>query len=423
MDTYEVYEGHMDDLRKKVARIQNKCKKFGCDFHYAEIGEVIKEVEDPNTCHPITGKHYTVKCKYIVVEVEGTAVVNGWEFVASVEHTEEGNIFSKALVDVEIPERYRTTDPICEHCHSNRMRKDTFIIRNTESGEFKQVGKSCLKDFTGGMDASAAAWFASLKGVFEEAQQESVGGFGWSARYFDTDEVLRFTAETIRHFGFVKSENDDGFRNPNSTRNRMEEFLLVSHGQVRCFPEDVVNEIKNRMQTVKFNPNSHEAVSMADAAKAWITGLDRTNDYLHNLKVACSLKECHMGRFGLLVSLFPTYDRELAYLAEKAEREAKAAYERASEAHSEHVGDLKQRITVQIHHWKVLSSWESCFDGYHEQTTYLYKFVDVDGNVFTWKTSKTFDGDDELKTITGTVKNHSEFRGTKQTELTRCKVA
>lgn len=41
-------------------------------------------------------------------------------------------------------------------------------------------------------------------------------------------------------------------------------------------------------------------------------------------------------------------------------------------------------------------------------------------NVFTWKTSTWVE--DGVQTIKGTVKAHNEFRGTKQTELTRCKV-
>lgn len=39
-----------------------------------------------------------------------------------------------------------------------------------------------------------------------------------------------------------------------------------------------------------------------------------------------------------------------------------------------------------------------------------------------WKTSKCFD-EESVKTIVGTVKEHSEFRDVKQTVLTRCKVA
>ena len=112
---FSIYEGYIEALNKKVTRIRNKCAKYGCDFHYEEVGEEFRTVKNLN------GEE--VVARFVIVEAEGTAIVNGWEMVASVEHTENGNIFSKALTDVEIPEKYRITPPVCEHCNVNRHRK------------------------------------------------------------------------------------------------------------------------------------------------------------------------------------------------------------------------------------------------------------------------------------------------------------
>ena len=65
--------------------------------------------------------------------------------------------------------------------------------------------------------------------------------------------------------------------------------------------------------------------------------------------------------------------------------------------------------------------------------TTIYKFVDENNNVLIWKTGNTITGTDkrgdtvyvkDMKTvtITGTVKEHNEYNGEKQTVLTRCKV-
>lgn len=48
----------------------------------------------------------------------------------------------------------------------------------------------------------------------------------------------------------------------------------------------------------------------------------------------------------------------------------------------------------------------------------MYEIIDKDGNVYTWKTSNCIES--HHKTIKGTVKNHNEFNGVLQTELTRC---
>jgi len=55
--------------------------------------------------------------------------------------------------------------------------------------------------------------------------------------------------------------------------------------------------------------------------------------------------------------------------------------------------------------------------------SHIYKIIGEDGNVYTWKTGKFIDEEVSDMLITGTVKAHTEFRGIKQTELTRCRVA
>ena len=410
MEQFAVWEGHMNDLIKKVKTIQNKCKKYGCDFHFAQVGEEIRELKDPTCLNPLTGKPVIRSFRFILVEAEGTAVINDWEFVASVEHTEKGNIFSKAMTDIEIPERYRTSDPYCEHCKSHRTRKSTFIVRNKVTGKFKQVGNSCLRDFTFGMSASFAAQVASFRSIFEEAQNESIGSCGWGEKYFSTMEVLQYTAETIRHFGYSKTQNYG-----DSTRGRMLDFFYVCHGDTRYMDEKEVNRIKSQIRQVGFNPESEEAVQMTKDALNWINSQEASNDYMHNLKVVSSLDYTTYSRFGLLVSLFPTYNKDLEIQAQrKAEKEAGKL--------SDHVGQVGDRLDVQVESVKCLTSWESCYNGYSTTTTYIWKITDVNGNIFTWKTSKWLDEDIPPKSIKGTIKEHNIFREVKQTELTRCKV-
>lgn len=61
--------------------------------------------------------------------------------------------------------------------------------------------------------------------------------------------------------------------------------------------------------------------------------------------------------------------------------------------------------------------WENQFG-----VTYVYKFTTEEGNIFTWKTGKSLRVSEGAITLKGTIKAHNEFRGAKETELTRCKV-
>ncbi len=110
--------------------------------------------------------------------------------------------------------------------------------------------------------------------------------------------------------------------------------------------------------------------------------------------------------------------------AEAARREAEAKAEAARKAVSQYVGNVGEKVTAAIVEM-------NC---YTYDTQYglmrIYVMKDAAGNVYTWKTSsnigyETEEGTwytPETFTITGTVKEHSEYRGEKQTVLTRCKV-
>ena len=117
--------------------------------------------------------------------------------------------------------------------------------------------------------------------------------------------------------------------------------------------------------------------------------------------------------FGRLAYLPIAYEK---YLEHKARDEQWAAA-RLAETASEHVGEVGQRITLTAATAKLLTSWEGMYG-----TTYLYKFTDAQGNVYIWYASRGIETRDGM-TIKGTVKDHNERDGVKQTVLTRCKAA
>ena len=391
---YAIYEGNMERLEKKMTRIQNKCRKYGCDFTYEEVGEEYRTLKDER------GNEY--QARFVIIEAEGVAVVSGWKFIASVEHTEKGNLINRAC-DIEVPERYYTGRPVCEHCNSQRARKDTYIVMDEETGEFKQVGKSCLKDFTHGMSAEAVAQYTA---AFEELIQGEEPYEGCSIeRYIETEEWLRYVAETIRHFGYVKYDSESFER---STRQRASEYYGVEHGAYRGrYDEEYRRKLEDEMRAAGFNADSDEAKAETTAALEWLAEQPEENNYMHNLKTACSLSFIKGKHFGITASIFPTYNRELEREAERrrAEKAAKT---------SEWVGEIGQRIEVKVAEISCVTGWETQW-GY----TKIYKITDEAGNIYTWKTSGWVE--DDIKTIKGTVKAHNDFRGTKQTELTRCK--
>lgn len=392
--TYKIFEGNLERLEKKLTRIANKCKKYGCDFRYEQVGEVFEDVKDD--------KGETHTARFVLIEAEGTAKVNDWQFVATVEHTEKGNII-EGYAGIEVPERYYTGKPICEHCNSNRYRKNTYIIRNIETGEFKQVGKSCLKDFTHGLSAEMVAQYISGFQELIEGEEPSEGC--WFPRYINRDKFLAYAAETIHCFGYVKRNYDVP-----GTAERAIDFYDAAHGKLR--PIQYQNDVLEVMKKANFNADNQ--VEYVKDALSWLEQQPESNNYFHNLKVACSLEYIGVGHYGLLTSLFPAYNRELEYQAEKARKERM----QQKELDSVHVGKINERITVKVKSVKCVTSWETAYG-----ITRIYKILDEIGNVFTWKTGTILEEETPGFSLVGTVKAHNEYRGIKQTELTRCRVA
>lgn len=109
--------------------------------------------------------------------------------------------------------------------------------------------------------------------------------------------------------------------------------------------------------------------------------------------------------------------------ANRLAKEAEKARIKTQKAISQHVGQIGERMTITatFDH----SAWYTAHFGWKEQTIFIHTFKDPDGNVLIWKTSSTslpeYEEGDQVQ-LTGTVKEHNEYKDEKQTVLTRCKI-
>lgn len=90
---------------------------------------------------------------------------------------------------------------------------------------------------------------------------------------------------------------------------------------------------------------------------------------------------------------------------------------RAAKSTSEYIGEIGSKIELKVTYIHT-SSWENAYS-----VTNLHTFKDENGNTLVWKTGNFIEADYGTQlTIKGTIKDHSEYKGTKQTVLTRCKI-
>lgn len=199
---YKIYEGVFDAFEKKIKRIINKCIKYGNPFVYEVLGEQFETIKEKNDF----GEQFERTYKFVLVNVEGTAKIDNWEFIATLEHTSSGgNIIKNVWNDVSVPDRFKTSEPVCEHCNGKRMRRLLYIVRNTKTNEFKQIGSTCVKSYTRGLSAEQIACYLDGMTEFEE-----YNGFVPSngKAYYRVEEVLTIAANVVDTIGYFNTSND-----------------------------------------------------------------------------------------------------------------------------------------------------------------------------------------------------------------------
>ena len=380
--TFTVYAELAEEVSKKLDRLAKKADAYGIQFFYSTGEEhpqlvAVREV-DPVTQTVQTVSTYTVAAVGFEVECDGLIRANGWTVRAKVEHGDKGNIVTAFGGYKTKPEWY-TAPPHCDHCQTNRFRSVTFFVEH-EDGSVRQVGRTCLKDYTGISPATAAMW----------AEVQDIADRGVDCTRDEWEEyrptpmhevlsILAHAADVVREFGYRKSDE------PDSTRERV--TIRVLSGE----------------------QPSEAGLAEAREVIDWLTAMDpdAASDLERNcitLALSGYAKRSHIG----MLAYMPVGHRR------RIERQAQ---QEAAVALSEYVGEVGQRITLKAATVALLASW----DGYYG-TTWLYKFVDERGNVFIWRSSRPFTAENGA-TIRATVKEHSVRDGVKQTIVTRCCVA
>mgnify|MGYP003294549822 CR=1 FL=1 len=116
------------------------------------------------------------------------------------------------------------------------------------------------------------------------------------------------------------------------------------------------------------------------------------------------------------------FEREAKEEAERIAREAEEARIKAEKAKSQYVGKVGEKISTKATYIK--TAWYDFMMGWMEQRMYIHTFK-ADGNTLVWKTSSnslsSLEEGMEVE-ITGTIKEHSEYKDEKQTILNRCRI-
>ncbi len=396
---------NLERLNKEMAKLNKKAKKCGsADLTY----EIIREytIKDPRRRdHDELQAMYgipapTIKMLEIEILGEGPKIA-GWTFLGTFDHnTLPGSVIVNTVPGETIPAKFHNCEPICEHCNKKRIRNETFLLQEDATGDYKLIGRQCVRDYIG-YDARTIFQFLTALRKFTESFDEDneegwFGGGGRWADMFDVDEILRTTAAIIHKEGWVSKSKADWDQTPTSAK-VVYTYYAPTEGRALAAWKEWIASLELD------NPKWAET---AKAAREWLKEQPDNNEYMHNLHTIDQnpLGEIPTRLFGYWCSLVSSYQRAMDKLNEEAKWPKI----------NEHVGELKERRTFKVKLYS-LRTFEGGYGYVH-----LHKFLDAEGHTLVWFASREQDFEPgEEYTIVGTVKKHDEYNGWAQTVITR----
>lgn len=392
---HTIYANQVDEVTKRLARLAKKAARYNIPFSYS-FGEeypktiLIHEYDEVNHCMdsgPMGMKNtMTVAAIDVDVKCDGLIMDNGWTVMAHIEHGESGNIVT-GIGATETKNEWFTVPGRCDHCHTERVRKFTYIVE--KDGVQKQVGKSCLKEYTGIAPETATMW-AEVHDIFPDMENYR-GGYAGIPQMWETKLVLALAYDSIKKHGYRRSDMSE------------------------CTRLDVIERLRKNV------PESEEAKAEAEKIVAWLLDIgDRfDNGDPEVYKIASDIeRNCvpfarseYVSRSGLgrLCYIPVAYAK---YVGKQEKRKEKERQEKKSRF----VGNIGDRIEFIAKQINEVTSWETQFG-----TTYLYKMTDESGNIFSWFASGRYRTGENIP-VKGTVKAHNEYNGAQETVLTRCRL-
>lgn len=283
-------------------------------------------------------------------------------------------------------ENYRSRESAhCDHCNKIRFRNVIYVLLHEVTGKIISVGRTCLKDFLH-IDIDPMC-------LFEKAAEsmDSIRGIDVSIypnyhyqRWFPVEVVLSLADYAIKKYGYVNRSK------------------AIDLGTIAT-PVRVIEYLRGTADEMPTN----DCLNNRDELKKWFddnaANVFDDSNFGINMKTLLSQDVVKYESFGFLSYAIVAMNRYLNKSADKST--------------SQYVGKVKDKIESAL---KVtgISTFATRFG---EST--IYRFVDENGNALIWFSSSDV-AMEKGKTykISATVKEHNEYKGTRQTVLMRCKV-
>lgn len=311
-------------------------------------------------------------------------ILNGWQLLAVYdwEVTEDGTrtcYVSSVPGAYLLPDQHECEDGRCDHCNTKRIRNKSMLITKNYM-DFKVVGSTCIKDFLGHATPNSFIDCYNFEMEVERLTDSSYAG-GASVAMIPVKVVLQLSAAFVAEYGYVKANEF------NATADLVRQQIFPSVHTKLITPCDM-------------------DINTAKMTAEWIMAQDSASDYISNIQKAITAGAISHKRIGVVVSAVYAYQKHLERIAADA-----------GPICNEYLGEVKSRLkgltatVTRVRHT----------EGFYGITTIVTLKTPM-GHTLTWFASGSIDVNaNDVWKFDGTVKDHKEYNGTRQTVLSRVK--
>lgn len=391
----------LSEAISRIDRANRRLERSGVDSQFTYQ---LENYEHTTVNHGIT----RIESRVVLTLNAPALSFGGWRFQAALDVI-DGQAIVSTPPGVDLSDWQRPNAHHCDHCGLNRTRTHSYVVRNEDTGELRQIGRSCLPLFLGVRPAGLWALQWDYDDLEMLADRDMHGNSPIVVTAYDPRELLALTT--------VLSE-----------RGRRFVSRAAAAGDDRAATADILWSI--------LNPSSYET----SGARAWreemtaaaeqvpadeIDDMIATaatmggSDYAQNLRVLATqdhIPARHVALWSSLVGVYFRHERD-------KDRQA-ALPELTGEylaAEGTKISDITGTVTT-------LTSWQSDY-GYPPKTVTLLVVHTDCGHLLKWQGTVPDEVDGQrlergqrLTIARATVKAHEQWKGTPQTRIVRAKL-
>lgn len=377
----------LPDFEATIAKFNRKAVKWGLpEITYQITGTEVEErfewIQDEFDVIP-TKRVYHVEVTDLEIQGE-IPRKGGWAIHSKIEPSGvPGKNFVFTTEGHANLNHLRTAKLFCEHCNAARLKARAYYIEH-EDGRQMMVGADCLKDFLPGI---AVEHLLAYMNAFQESKEydEEEIGIAFENRVYPAFDAFMDAIVAIRMSGFVsktKAQEGDGEATAN--------FINPSPKMAVMMYDGVdIDALKIEAQACI----DHLLAKNAEG-----------NDFIYNIQLAIQAEYVKPKLYGYIAAGANVWMKDMEATREHKNRS------------NEHLGTVGVR--KMFPNLKLIGV--SITEGYYGNT-YIHRFEDEAGNSLVWFGSKELDvKEGSIVNLKATIKSHDEYKGRKQTIITRC---